>query len=351
MTTTNTRAQFNKVSALIQNNQKSQAITLLKPILAHDPCNAEAWWLAAHASPTPDAAIEACRRLLALKPDCEPARRMIVEQQLKKAADLLQEAEATRVLDLVRPILAEQPDNVEALWLFARATPTSADAIAACQRIRVLQPDHGGAQHLITTKQQLMVSTLAMRQARRKPSRSRPWMVFGLVGIISLVVVGLLAIMFIKGDLFNLSLGGPSKVTKKLGSLASNSSRGAGILPDMSGGNNPGDNIQIIADTLPPDGQHDYEFTASANSFFLAMVIFPAVSGNPGEGVTLLGPNGQIVASGDAPGTSSKGTVFIQAELPANGTYTLRLRGIRGVAQGAYTVEMGVQAYSGPGLP
>jgi cytochrome c-type biogenesis protein CcmH/NrfG len=130
MTTTNTRAQLNKASALIKNNQKPRAIALLKPILAQDPNNAEAWWLAAHASPTPDAAIEACRRLLALKPDSEPARRMIVEQQLKKAADLLKEAEVARVQDMVRPILAEQLDHVEALWLYARAAPTSAEAIA-----------------------------------------------------------------------------------------------------------------------------------------------------------------------------------------------------------------------------
>ena len=350
MMTTNTRAQLNKVSALIKNNQKPQAITLLKPILARDPNNVEAWWLAAHASPTPEAAIEACRRLLALKPDSEPARRMIVEQQLKKAADLLKEAEVARVQGLVRPILAEQPDHVEALWLYARAAPTSAEAIAACQRILTLQPDHGGAQHLMTTKQQLAASALAMREARRKPSRSRPWMVFGLVGIISLLAVGLLAVAFIKGDLLNLSLG-PSKVTKNLGSLDSGPSHGAGILPDMSGGNNPGDNIQIIADTLPPEGQHDYEFTASANSFFLAMIIFPAASGNPGKGVTLLGPNGQIVASGDKAGTGGKGTVFIQAMLPSDGSYTLRLRGIRGVTQGAYTLEMGVESYSGFGLP
>ena len=64
MTATNTRAQLNKASALIKNNQKSQAITLLKPILAQEPSNAGAWWLAVHASPTPDAAIEACRRLM-----------------------------------------------------------------------------------------------------------------------------------------------------------------------------------------------------------------------------------------------------------------------------------------------
>ncbi len=337
MATPDTRTQFNQISAHIKNQEMAQALALLKPILAKEPGNPEAWWLAAHAAPTPEAAIQAFERLLSLQPDYQPARQKITELKLKQAAVLLKQAQGSDVERLVRPIVAEQPDNIEALWLLARAVAVPKEALEICLHMLTLQPDHEGAKRLIETKQQVMAAAEARRKAKRFEGRSSPWLIVG--GITVLLVAGL-------GVLTAISIVSTSVsklMTRDLGSITE-----SGPFPysgDQPFSDDPsGLRFHTYDDSLPPDGQHDYKFTASAYSDFVGLVLFRNATTNPARAMTLIGPDGKQIASASPfEYGGQKGTAMIQVELPSEGTYILRLKGIPNVAQGAYRLELVVE--------
>ena len=56
-------------------------------------------------------------------------------------------AQTAEAVTILKPIVDEQPGNLEALWLMARAVPTSAEAVAICRQILELKPEHVQARH------------------------------------------------------------------------------------------------------------------------------------------------------------------------------------------------------------
>jgi tetratricopeptide (TPR) repeat protein len=320
------RNEFGKASTFLKSGKKAEALAVLKPILAEQPDNAEAWWLVAHAAPTPDATVFACQKVLALKPDHAPARKALTDTQLKQAENLLKEMQTAEAVTLLKPILAAQPDNIEALWLMARAVPTSAEAIVLCQKILELNPDHEQARRMIASRQQILAVADARKRekAQKQAPRSRPWMVFLLVGLIGIMAGGFLVARTITGRSFGVQLD-PKQTRASLGE----------VRPDTA--------PPAQMDVLPVDGLREYEFDAQDNSLFMAMVLFPAVNGNPGKAVRLLNASGKVIATGENSGMSANKMAIVQATL-SEGHYVLQLRGMAGIAEGAFNVQMRVES-------
>lgn len=320
------RIEFGKVSTFLKSGKKAEALAVLKPILAEQPDNVEAWWLVAHAAPTPDATIFACQKVLSLQPDYAPAWQTLTETQLKRAETLLKEMQTAEVISILKPILGQEPENVEAWWLMARAVPTSTEAIAICQKILELKPDHEQARRMIASRQQILAVADARKreQSKKQAPRSRPWMVFLLVGLIGILAGGFLIARSITGRSFGVQLE-PKKSRASLGE----------VRPDTA--------PPAQMDVLPVDGVREYEFDAQDNSLFMAMVVFPAVSGNPGKAVKLLDASGRVIASGDNSGMSANKMAIVQATLSA-GHYVLQLKGMAGIAEGTFNVQMRVES-------
>ncbi len=318
--------EFGKASTFLKSGKKAEALAVLKPILAEQPDNVEAWWIVAHAAPTPDATVYACQKVLALRPDYTPARKTLTETQLKQAENLLKEMQTTEAITILKPILAEQPENVEALWLMARAVPTSAEAIALCQKILELKPDHEQAQRMIASRQQILAVADARKRekSRKLAPRSRPWVVFLLVGFIGILGGGFLIARSITGQSLGLQLE-PKKSRASLGE----------VRPDTA--------PPAQLDVLPIDGLREYEFDAQDDTLFMAMVVFPAVSGNPGKAVKLLNASGKVIATGENSGMSANKMAVVQATL-SQGHYVLQLKGMSGIAEGAFNVQMRVES-------
>lgn len=81
------KAQLREAYALIKAERRAEAYELIAPILVQQPSYVDAWWLAAHSAPTLNAAIAACEKVLALKPDHVPAKLMIEELRRRMAVE------------------------------------------------------------------------------------------------------------------------------------------------------------------------------------------------------------------------------------------------------------------------
>jgi hypothetical protein len=81
------KAQLKEAYALIKAERRPEAYELIAPILAQQPDYTDAWWLAAHASPTLRAAAAACQKVLALQPNHPQARLMLDELRRRMAIE------------------------------------------------------------------------------------------------------------------------------------------------------------------------------------------------------------------------------------------------------------------------
>ncbi|MFN7209310.1 MAG: hypothetical protein ACK4P1_02820 [Aggregatilineales bacterium] len=81
------KAQLKEAYALIKAERRAEAYELIAPVLVQQPDYVDAWWLAAHAAPNLRVAVTACQRVLALKPDHQPARLMLDELRRRMAVE------------------------------------------------------------------------------------------------------------------------------------------------------------------------------------------------------------------------------------------------------------------------
>jgi hypothetical protein len=82
-----TRNQLEQAYRLIQQDDLDRAIAILKPIVAAEPDNADAWWLMAHAVSEPQDAREPLENVLRLRPDHAEARQLLNELEQEAALD------------------------------------------------------------------------------------------------------------------------------------------------------------------------------------------------------------------------------------------------------------------------
>ncbi len=322
-----TRAQLQKSYALIKQGTLAEAFSVITAILEREPDNAEAWWLMAHAAPTADDAILACEQVLKLKPGYEPAQRMLIEQKLISVQDLSAAGQRREAYLALKPILNASPNNVEAWWLAAQTAPMRSEAVAACQRVLALQPDHAAAQIILAEHHKLLATTLVEKErtVRRAKPKRRVGCSIGLIALLILMVGSLLTFISVTGNTLGLPIGGQFSAKYEVGQISKAPTIKAGSL--------------VIGAT------HDYRFVGIANSFALILVSFPTTNGNPGKAIKLIDPSGQLLAIGDSRG---KGTATLSTLLTQSGMYTLRLVGTSGTAQGAYVLQIALADASLP---
>src|SRR5581483_5906330 len=82
-----TRSQLEQAYRLIQQDDLDRAIAILKPIVAAEPDNADAWWLMAHAVSEPQDAREPLENVLRLRPDHAEARQLLNELEQEASLD------------------------------------------------------------------------------------------------------------------------------------------------------------------------------------------------------------------------------------------------------------------------
>jgi tetratricopeptide (TPR) repeat protein len=87
-----TRSQLEQAYRLIQQDDLDRAIAILKPIVAAEPDNADAWWLMAHAVSEPQDAREPLENVLRLRPDHAEARQLLNELEQEASLDTFGEA-------------------------------------------------------------------------------------------------------------------------------------------------------------------------------------------------------------------------------------------------------------------
>ncbi len=79
--------------------------------------------------------------------------------RLQRAYTLLKEQQKVEAYALLRPILKQQPDDINAWWLAANAAPTPTESIRAVNKVLELQPDHVQARQFLARQQQIVAAT------------------------------------------------------------------------------------------------------------------------------------------------------------------------------------------------
>ncbi len=69
--------------------------------------------------------------------------------ELQRAYDLIKAGEGRQAETLLQPIVAEDPDNVQAWWLLANAVDNPIRKRSALRQVLRLQPDHARAQAMM----------------------------------------------------------------------------------------------------------------------------------------------------------------------------------------------------------
>jgi hypothetical protein len=281
----------------------------------------------AHAADTPAQAIPALQRVIELKPDYAPARDLLFKKQLEQAESLIKADRTTEVLEFLRRLTREYPNNVDILWLLVRASPGSAEQIAYCEQILAIQPDHELAKRRLEVKRQSKHVIKAGKEIRRPVKRSRPWAIMGLLGLLVMIGTGVLIATLVMGR--NLNPFRPGSI----GTTAIPVKHNVGTVTGQG---------VSQRDTIAVGEVHEYEFNALADSTLLAMVIFPTVDKNIDPAIKLIDPDGLKMYLYTGSDKSTK-MAIMQADLTKSGHYVLQITGMEGISQGFYSVQIAVQ--------
>jgi len=263
--------------------------------------------------------------------------------QLRQAYTLIKAGQKSDAMELIRPILAQQPDYVDAWWLAAFAAPGPRESAFACQKVLTLKPDHWPAQQMLSEQQRRLTlgsitkteapdpaQPIALKKVRRPRKGLRVSTVIIVVGILVAVTGGFFLAVNITGYNFGLPIGPFFNQQRDIGVPE------LGSLPE--GNRIPG---TMIAGTLVVGSTHLYHFFGHAQATLLAIVSFTSPGMKPGDSVVLLDSGNRVIAAGfNAPG----GITSLSVTLPADGSYTIRLTGVAGIAQGPYNLSIGSMA-------
>jgi hypothetical protein len=268
--------------------------------------------------------------------------RVQAKAQLRQAYMLIKAGKNGEAFELITPILAQQPDNVDAWWLAANAAATPRDAVFACQKVLTLKPDHWPAQQMLAEQQGILAlgsltndvvndpsQPIALKRARRERVRVRMrWIILPLAGLV-LLFGGFLVVVNLTGLTFGLPIGGLFNGDYELTEV------NAVSLDQLK-------NTELMSQSvgmLVVGAQHQYRFTGRANALVYAIISFVALPNtSPGTDFALLDSAGNVVA------TSSEEIGYrgvISYTLPDSGRYTLRLIGTD-KARGAYRLLLAI---------
>jgi hypothetical protein len=271
--------------------------------------------------------------------------------QMKRAYRLIKAGYKGEAYEVLAPILAQQPNNVDCWWLAAFAAPTPQKAVFACQKVLSLKPDHYPAQQFLAEQQRVLnLSSLgqtsidparpvALKKAQYQRRGPRLWQILLLLVIPVLIIAGILTAINITGSSFGLPLGGLFSASSQLppariivGGFESLSGSIAGI----GEGN---DDAIIRMSSLVVGAQHSYFFDAPGPSTVMINVVFNLAGGKAADrAVGLYDANGKILLySNPKDGINN---ITYNLNLPGNNKYEIRLAGVAGVTQGPYQMAI-----------
>jgi hypothetical protein len=330
--TDDAQSRIEQAVTLLKAQQRTEAYAILRPVLKSQPQNLQAWWLAANAAPTPEAAIQASLKVLELKPDHAEAQQLVDSQQklitettaqLNEISSLVKQDQKPQAHSLVKTVLEAQPYNVRALWLAANSAPIATQALDFGKRLLDIEPTNRTVQEFMAVQRKLAKQPLPtgpLKEAKDIKRKRRPILLLGLVGLLVMSFAGFGVYVNLTGNTYGLPIGSFFNTKEDAGVLTTKPVKKVG--------------------TLVEGGTREYYFVGRPNTLLLVLVQFTSGKGNPAKSVVLRGPDGKIVA---LPTTTDKGSAIYQAPLTASGTYRMILTGTRDVAQGPYLVQFTIQ--------
>jgi tetratricopeptide (TPR) repeat protein len=328
-----TGPQYQQAYSLIKTGDKPQAYALLKSLVKDQPDSPEGWWLLANSAPDSELAVEACERVLALNPDYGPALNLFVKEQLKRATALLEAKHRPLARTIIQTVLDVQPNNVYGLWLMANSAPSQIDSVLALRQLLAIEPDNVLALQMLDDVQAQAADLMSQKYKNfdkvRRQRKPRWWMLFAAVSVILLVLGGGYVSANLLGTTLGLPVGAFFNARSALGSLGEQPLQAAGTL--------------VVGST------HDYTFYARANTEVLLLINFPTLKSAANKAIKVLGPDSKPLDLGKGSGANSAGVMNgaqFDFFLPASGTYTLRLTGTAGIAQGPYQFFLGASLNS-----
>src|SRR5664279_5150281 len=72
-----------------------------------------------------------------------------MRSQLEQAYRLIQQEDLDKAIAILKPIVAAQPNNIDAWWLLSNAVSEPAEARSALQNVLRLDPNHNQARDLL----------------------------------------------------------------------------------------------------------------------------------------------------------------------------------------------------------
>ncbi|PJF37177.1 MAG: hypothetical protein CUN49_01575 [Candidatus Thermofonsia Clade 1 bacterium] len=247
--------------------------------------------------------------------------------QLREAYALIKAERCAEAYELIAPVLVQQPDYMDAWWLAAHAAPNLRLAMAACQKVLALKPDHAQAQLMLEelrrraaieahlgSQEKLRRRTA---QPRARPRRTLFWILL-IAALIVFPVAALSILAVTTGETLGLPIGQFFSFEQDVPFVALIAANDSGSFGTPS--------KVVRVGTLPIGARHAYRFNVPrGNTMLWLEVDFRLTSSDqpPYDAIRLLLPTGAL----QPPRDSVEAPKTITYYLPFPGVYTLELIG------------------------
>ena len=128
--------------ALAQSGDRAQARPLLRQAVEQNPSDEAAWMWLAGAADSPQEALSALERVLALNPGNERARSAAHAARLQLGVSAARAGKKARARTLLKIVAAAEPENELAWMWLANVAEKPADAAACLEKVLALNPDN-----------------------------------------------------------------------------------------------------------------------------------------------------------------------------------------------------------------
>ena len=166
MSHTETTDLLKQAIVLARAGDKAAARSLLRRVVESAPGSEAAWMWLAGVAESPQEALSALERVLALNPDNERARRAAHSARLQVGVAAAKAGKKLRARALLRAVVESEP-GAEMAWLWlANVADSPADAAACLEKVLALNPDN---EHARAALERCRASARAARKAAAAP--------------------------------------------------------------------------------------------------------------------------------------------------------------------------------------
>ncbi len=124
----------------VRSGNNAGARTLLRQVVERDPANEAGWMWLASVAESPQDALAALERVLALNPDHERARSAAHAARLQVCVAAARARKKPRARALLRAVVAAEPDNEMAWMWLANVAESPNDAVECLEKVLALNP-------------------------------------------------------------------------------------------------------------------------------------------------------------------------------------------------------------------